>query len=122
MCICTYELGSVGDYLELAKCPEQIGRIVESHPSWLHLHSRITANLARTRRSGIGCYVDEWYYYAILGLGRNKGKLMNPLHRMKEVVDGVVAEGELSLTKWMESFPTSEVSLSEEVVLLVKLG
>ena len=47
---------------------------------------------------------------------------MNPLSRMKEVVDGVVAEGELSLTKWMESFPTSEVSLSEEVVLLVKLG
>ena len=116
MCICTYELGSVGDYLELAKCPEQIGRIVESHPSWLHLHSRITANLARTRRSGIGCYVDEWYY------DYDEGRLMNPLDRMKEVVDGVVAEGELSLTKWMESFPTSEVSLSEEVVLLVKLG
>ena len=114
MWACTYELGSVGDYLELAKCPEQIGRIVESHPSWLHLHSRITANLARTRRSGIGCYVDEGYNYGY--------RQMNPLDRMKEVVDGVVAEGELSLTKWMESFPTSEVSLSEEVVLLVKLG
>ena len=45
---------------------------------------------------------------------------MNPLNRIKEV-DGV-GEGELSLSKWMESFPTSEVSLSEEVVLLVKLG
>ena len=116
----TYELGSVGDYLELAKCPEQIGRIVESHPSWRHLHSRITANLARTRRSGIGCYVDEWYYH--YDSDSHRYRQVNPLHRMKEVVDGVVAEGELSLTKWMESFPTSEVSLSEEVVLLVKLG
>ena len=44
---------------------------------------------------------------------------------MKKMVGTAFDEvhpGELPLAKWIESFPASEVSLGDEVMLLVKLG